>query len=661
MPRHHIRLAVLFLSAVAAGTDASAQQHPGEQHIDLSRYYFASPQAEREARTKLRDQLAKFDAYKPVLMHDSHTLLSALTDYAALLSQATRHTMYLHLRCALDRGDAASCADEGKIDADVSAHTEFLGGAIRAASPAVVADFIAREPGLGVYRHQLASIERDREHALDASAESLLDRLHPSIAGWQYPLYQRTIAHIAFGTVKTARGEFDVLSQHALIAADPDRAAREQRFHKLWAGYASARDLLAFALLRTAQAGNALARAHHFANAPDAHYFELWLEPERVRKLIGTVATHGDLLRRFQRIRAADVRRLYAIDNAQIWDVDLPPAQAPHYSLAAARRTLHDAFAALGGTYQAAFDALLDPRNGRFDVMPGGPRRPHDRAGGGFSLGFPGTSAVLFVGAFDGTYRQLSIIAHEGGHAAHRDLMNRHGVLPVYASGPSWLFESFAEFNELLLADQLARHSSDRELRRFFHEQFLAIKGLDFLYGAQDAALEQAIYDGVLAGSLHDADDLDRLARASDTRFSPWTKKYPELKQRWAALSLAYEDPLYYVNYLYASLLALNYYERWRHAPERFARAYVALLEHGFDESPRRLLADRLGLDLGDDRALVETAVAVVDRTLDELEKDGRTIPEDARRRHNRVRERDPARPLPESLSHLARSPRDRG
>ncbi len=95
----------------------------------------------------------------------------------------------------------------------------------------------------------------------------------------------------------------------------------------------------------------------------------------------------------------------------------------------------------LGGEYQTAFDALLDPANGRADILPGG---APNRYGGGFSIGLPGSASILFFGRYDGTFKDLSVIAHEGGHAVHRQLMSENGVPPSYENGPNFFFESFA-------------------------------------------------------------------------------------------------------------------------------------------------------------------------------------------------------------------------
>jgi oligoendopeptidase F len=263
--------------------------------------------------------------------------------------------------------------------------------------------------------------------------------------------------------------------------------------------------------------------------------------------------------------------------------------------LAEARGVFHEAFAGLGKEYQAAFDALLDPSNGRADILPGG---AVNRYTSGFSLGLPGSTSMLFYGRYDGNFEDLSVIAHEGGHATHRQLMSANGVSPSYARGPHFLFESFAEFNELVLADFIAEHAATPELRRYYRERWMYIKGLDTFYSAQDALLEQSVYEGVSAGTIRNADDLDSLSLKIDAQFSQFPGSTPEVRSRWARVDLMFEDPLYDVNYVYAGLLALKYFHLYSTRREWFVPRYVAMLKIGFNQPPGELLNQFLGIDL---------------------------------------------------------------
>jgi oligoendopeptidase F len=56
--------------------------------------------------------------------------------------------------------------------------------------------------------------------------------------------------------------------------------------------------------------------------------------------------------------------------------------------------------------------------------------------------------------------------------------------------------------------------------------------------------------------------------------------------------------PMQEINDVYASLLAVCYFERYRRDPERFRTGYVALLSGGYDDEPGALLKQRLGIDI---------------------------------------------------------------
>jgi oligoendopeptidase F len=606
---------VLCLSVAIHAAAADAQTAPAQQlSVDLGRYYFQSPEAEVAARADLEaalKRLGKFEAQ----IDTGPRLLDALRSYEEVLKLYRHHDAYLRLRCSINLKDPA-CEVNGKLSSEVNAQTAFLVPEILKIHQEQLQALEAREPGLKEYQFALEDIRRDAPHTLSGAEQGSLDRLNPEIADWQYQLYSQILAGISFGTVQTATGPLDVVRQRNLLASYPDARVREESFKRRFDGFASRRDLLAFALIHTVKAQDALAKAHHYPDAPARKYSSIYMDPSQTRSLLASMAQHGDVVKRFEKIRADDFRRS---NHAELraWDVAAPQADfdLPITPLQQAPSIFHQAFAGLGTEYQEAFDALLNPLNGRADVLPGG---GPDRYSAGFSVGFSGSTSVLFFGRYDGTYKDLSVIAHEGGHATHRSLMSAHGVRPLYANGPSFLFESFAVFNELVLADYLAEHADDPHLQRFYREQWMRIKGLDAFYGAQDALLEQQIYDGVSQGVIRSADDLDKVTLQVDDQFSIFPATTPELRNRWAAVSLMYEDPLYDVNYVYGGLLALKYFQLYSMNREQFLPRYIALLKNGFDAPPAVLLKQFLNIDL--DVSLLSDDLDLLNRRLDQLE-----------------------------------------
>jgi oligoendopeptidase F len=606
---------LLFLTAASLSAAAQTPATPVALSADLSRYYFKTPAEEVAARAELNaaiDQMAKFRGQ----LNSAHQLLGVLRQYDVVQKLFAKHERYLHLLCAMNRKDVACDADK-VVESEVDAKTAFLDPEILAIPDDRLRVFPKEEPELAEYRFALSGIRRGQPHLLAETEQALLDQFQPQIGDWQFDLYEQIVAGIPFGTVQTSSGPLDIIRHRNLIAADPNGQVREDGFKRRLTGYASQRDLLAFALIHTVQAQNLLAKAHHYADAPARKYDDLYFKPEETRGLLASMAQHGDVARRYESIRSEDVERSYH-QSARAWDMSAPEPgfTLPITSLPEARSLFHEAFAGMGPEYQAEFDALLDPSNGRSDILPGGTA---NRYGGGFSVGFPGTTSMLFYGRYDGIFKDLSVIAHEGGHAVHRQLMTENGVPQSYAQGPNFLFESFAEFNELVLADFMAEHTGNPQLQRYYRERWMNIKGLDAFYGAQDALLEQAVYDGVAAGTIRNADDLDNLTLNIDAQFSRFSASPPEVRTRWAMVSLMFEDPLYDVNYVYGGLLALKYYQLYSTRREWFVPRYVALLKNGFNQPPAELLNRFLGIDLSGS-ALLNDDLVLLNRRLDRLE-----------------------------------------
>jgi oligoendopeptidase F len=597
---------------------APAQTSPPKAlSADLARYFFSSPKAEVDARAELNgalDQLRQFQGK----IDSASSLLRALQAYDTLQQLAVKHENYLHMRCAIDRKDTA-CADNQKLSSEVDAKTAFLAPEILAIPDSRLNGYLKEEAALTAYRFALAEIRRDAPHTLPASEEALLQEFQPQIGDWQFDLYEQIVSGIQFGSVQTTSGALDAIRQRSLIASHPDPHVREEGFKRRYAGFASQRDLLAFSLIHTVQAQTLLAKSHHYTDAPARKYESLGFKPGDTRNLLALMAQHGDVSKRFERIRSQQVEREYK-QPAKVWDMSAPePGFAqPIVALNHAGTIFHNAFAGLGAEYQAAFDALLDPANGRADILPGG---APNRYSGGFSTGFAGSTSMLFYGRYDGTFKDLSVIAHEGGHAVHRSLMTANKVAPSYATGPNFLFESFAAFNELVLADYMADHSTTPELKRFYRERWMYIKGLDAFDGAKDALLEQAIYDGVAAGTVRTADDLDKLTLQVEGQFSQFAQTTPELRTRWATMSLMWEDPLYDVNYAYGGLLALKYFQLYTTRHDWFVPRYIALLKNGFDETPAELLKKFLEIDLSGPQ-LLQDDLALLNGRLEQMEAD---------------------------------------
>jgi oligoendopeptidase F len=542
---------------------AIAPSEAARYHIDFTRF-FASPEVERAQRVKLDSILKELESLEGKITNSAENLDRALRLNDQAQTEFYRHYAYLYLRNAINTKDEESLKQSSALDAEVASRTAFLRHELMTLTEPQFVAFVARKPSLSSYRFAIESARRYRPYALSLKEEELLNAIAPN-NDWAAELY--------------------------------DKAITQRQTTPLQ------RDVLAFTLTRLATARSRLARLHNFPDAASQAYFDSYWTKGDIDNLLSQLAQKADLFKRYQRIRAEYLKT----QNPKL-------VKSPRFTIDQASEIIRNALEPLGPDYGRELSSLLDPANGRMDIVAGENRRR-----GGFSQGFIGTDSVFYSAGFTGSYNDMRILTHESTHAVHRQLMNRNGVLPAYASGPHYLFEAFAIFNEFLLPDYLYRHATEPALQRFYLESFLEGKGLVMFRVAPEVMIEHAVYEGIENGRIKTADDLDDLSQKSFATYW-WSEKTDEFKQRWMNIPLMYEDPFYDANYIYGSLLALNFYEMYLRDAERFVPRYIALMKSGFVAPPSVLLKRFLDLDINDPR-LLSNALRIMEEKVSLLEK----------------------------------------
>jgi oligoendopeptidase F len=540
--------ALLASGAAAAILGTQVAQY----EVDLSRY-FTTPAAESQSRAALESEVSVAGNAAPPKTPEQ--LRQRLETYERLLAAIRRHSIYLRLRAAADVNDTealAAARDAGRLERGLRETLTAAIGAIGSAERAR----LTRDRGLAPYVYFLGVLERQHAHALS-------------------PSVQRTA---------------DQSVTPALDAA----TARERILRKSDGTLASHEDEYA-ALLVTIETGQTqLAKLRGFSSAVEAVYFDRFLSPDSVDRILQSVRAATETYANYRRLSAQAPR---------------PGVRPPRLAFADAIPVILAAERPLGSEYALALEALLDPAARRVDLCTA------DACDGtGFSVGFSGTTSGLYFGGYSGTLSNVRAVAHEAAHAVHRELMNLHQLHPVYNDGPNYVFESFATLNELLLYDHLSRSAKTTEERAFYLNAFLDDATFQVFGSAEETELEASMYRGVSAGTIKSAADFTALTRSVFGRYDPASAQDSRTPLYWARNRLYFSDPLYDVNYLYAGLLALKYVAEFERDPRAFAAGYVALQKNGFTDSPAVLEKSFLGIDMTDETALVENARAVIAR-----------------------------------------------
>ncbi len=448
---------------------------------------------------------------------------------------------------------------------------------------------------LGRYVLLAQTAQREAAHALSVDAERYRGEVYAPVLNSLYDDYARIEGGLK--RPKEATASDTPTRRRGLTAWDQayDQAAPEEA-----------------ALLGTiVDLENRDAIAQGYKNAADRKYQLRGLSDALVTTTLAAVQAEAPAYRHYQEVLAQHAAKVLGVSPVLSTEVDLAAAKAPAIPLPEAKRLILDALQPLGTDYTKRFAALLDPANGRLDLDGGA-----HRARTGTSI--DGVPTALYYSGYDGTLRNVSTIAHEGGHAIHRELMNA-GSAPLYQhSGPSYFFEGFAIFNELLLLDHATKVAQTPVEKAYALERLLWKLTVELFVSAEETEFERSLYTQSVGKQILDQAEVDSLFRTSIAPYEYWPASDVGQSRGWMRKSLVFEDPLYLVNYLYASVVAVALFDK-SHTDPDFAGKYEALLRRGFDVEPQALLAT-LGIRL-DDPALIKRASRLLSEKTEELER----------------------------------------
>jgi oligoendopeptidase F len=597
------------LPAYAAQTVALGQSYS----IDQTRY-FETPDIEQ---AELKQRIAEASSFPAAAPQGPARLLDYLQRAETLLAQLQRHSAYLNLRASRDMDDRADADAGDQAGSAIHQLQGTVAGALRTLGDATFAQDATTLPALKPYAYLLVLAAREVSHQLPNDQQAIVEQLADPAQANLWTLYQQTVRSTRFPKVSTSAGELDVRKDSGVLSENPDRAIRQAAWEGRWDGYASREDIYAGILLGIVRLNDRVARLQHFPDAPSMVYFSRNLDRGEVTDALAAIETHADLFKRYQRLRSQHLAAMTGIVDVRSWDLFLPSPgfTTPRMTLDQTRAAALSALAPLGPDYVAHFRELLDPANRRMDVSA----ETGKRTNGGFSVRAPGIPTGLFVESYgQGFLGESRVIIHEGGHAIHGQLVNDNGVSPFYSRGPNWMSEAIATLNEFLLYDHLYQKSVDAKAQAFYLEALISDITFQLFGSAQEATLEQSIYDGVITGKIKNAADLDALTLSIWSRYEIWPALEPQLAHTWICENLLVQDPLYLVNYLYAGLLATKMFDMLKQDPASFQKHYGALLRKGFYAPPEELLRNFFGRDLSQ-RQLVDDGMNILQQRVSSL------------------------------------------
>jgi len=464
---------------------------------------------------------------------------------------------------------------------------------------------------LGVHRHSLDNLFRQKKHILPADQEKLIALAGQvfSTAGTTYNLLAN--ADLKFPTIKDAEGNAVELSDSAfyIFMDSPDRRVRKDAYEAITGTYKGVRNTAASLLNGAVQGHIFSVRARGYESCLSASLDGSNIPVGVYENLIKTVDANLPLLHRYTTLRK---KALKCSDGVHDYDLyaRLTAEAKLEYTYEQAADTMLKALAPLGEAYCAEVKKGVDSR--WIDVFP-----TKGKQSGAYSSGTYLTQPYILLN-FYGKYDDLSTLCHEMGHSLH-SYLSRSAQPYVYADYDIFCAEVASTANEILLEDYILQQIKDPQIKLYLLGELL--EGFRGTVWRQTmfSEFEQAIHDMAEKGEPLTADAMGAAYGKIMKKFYGPDYTHDDLVDNyWIRIPHFYRN-FYVYKYATSYCAASNIVSRITANEPGTVEAYLTFLKGGSSKYPLDLLKGA-GVDMTSPKP-IEDAMKLFEKWLNETEE----------------------------------------
>jgi oligoendopeptidase F len=586
---------------------------PQEHTWNLGSIYPTNTAWEQDFQ-RVTAMLPQIRAFAGKLGDSAKTLLDALTVRDTAGETLEKVYVYAHMR--MDE-DTTNSAYQALLDRATTLFSDY-GAAAAYITPELLAipqtkldAFLAAEPKLQVYRHELDEINRQRPHVLTSEMEGMLAQATEMGGAAGRVFHMLSDADLKFPNVKDENGQEAPLTQANYVARflrNQDRRVRADAFSAVLGTYSAYNNTCAALLAAQVKRDIFFARARRYESAIAAA-----LDPNNIPvsvydSLIETVHRNLPALHRYLRLR----QRLLGLDDLHMYDLYVPMVREVEYKVpyAEAREQVARAVGPLGEQYVQALRTGLGSR--WVDVYENVGKRS-----GAYSSGAYGTQPFVLLNYQD-TLDDMFTLAHEMGHSMHSFFTRRTQPYP-YGGYTIFVAEVASTLNEALLTDYLLRQTQDKAVRMYLLDHALETYRTTLYRQTLFAEFEQQAHARAEAGEALTPELLnDVFKRLNDLYYGPVTQVDDLIQYEWSRIPHFYSS--FYV-YQYATDISASaaLARQILTEGEPAARRYLRFLSSGSSDYSIDLLREA-GVDLSSPQP-VQEALDTFARYIDEMER----------------------------------------
>ena len=352
------------------------------------------------------------------------------------------------------------------------------------------------------------------------------------------------------------------------MAYDGDASVRKDAYEAEIASYKKMELPMSYCLNSIKMEARTIAKAKGFDSVLDMTLDQNRMDRETLDAMIGAIKEYLPHFRRYLRAKA---KYLGHADGLPFYDLFAPVGKASKaYTIEEAREVLLREM----GKFTPAMAEFMDNAFAQrwIDVYP-----KEGKGGGAFCAGAHEYDRSLILTNYQGSFSDISTLAHELGHAWHNRCM---AGLPYCLTGtPMPLAETASIFNETILAHQVLKTATEDEQFTLLESSLMEVTQtcVDIL---SRYLFETEVID-TRADHAMTVDELkDCMLRAQDATYGDGLDKNVRHPYMWACKSHYYSSGYNFYNFPYAfgELFGKGVFAQYLKEGESFVPKYNQLL-----------------------------------------------------------------------------------
>ncbi len=352
------------------------------------------------------------------------------------------------------------------------------------------------------------------------------------------------------------------------MAYDGDASVRKDAYEAEIASYKKMELPMSYCLNSIKMEARTLAKAKGFDSVLDMTLYQNRMDRETLDAMITAIKEYLPHFRRYLRAKA---KYLGHADGLPFYDLFAPVGKASKaYTIEEAREVLLREMGKFTPAMAEFMDNAFEQR--WIDVYP-----KEGKGGGAFCAGAHEYDRSLILTNFQGSFSDISTLAHELGHAWHNRCMA--GLPYCLTDTPMPLAETASIFNETMLAHQVLKNATE-------DEQFTLLES-SLMESTQTCVdiLSRYLFETEVIDTRADhamtVDELkDAMLRAQEASYGDGLDKNVRHPYMWACKSHYYSSGLNFYNFPYAfgELFGKGVFAQYLKEGDAFVPKYCQLL-----------------------------------------------------------------------------------